>query len=117
MTPVFSVLLCFTVAATGNTNSMEAFWSAHRTWFIAVAILLVEDAIGRSRLAANSTIQLVFGFLEMTPGVGPIVAKLRLGARPRPPKSTDKGSIDALLLLAMTGLGLLGIALAVLGAE
>lgn len=58
-------------------SSLLAFLKAgdppHYLFIVGGALLIVEDAIARSPLKANSTVQLVFGLLGALPGLGPVL--------------------------------------------
>lgn len=58
-------------------SSLVAFLQAgdppHYLFLVGGALLIVEDAIARSPLKANSSIQLVFGLLGALPGLGPVL--------------------------------------------
>lgn len=55
---------------------MKAGSPPHYVYLIAGAILLLEDGIARSRLKADSTIQLFFQLLGYVPVLGPLLGKL-----------------------------------------
>lgn len=48
----------------------------HYCYAAGAGLLLTEDLIARSRLKANSTIQLAFQLLGYVPGIGAAMAKL-----------------------------------------
>lgn len=48
----------------------------HWAWVLGVTLLIVEDAIARSPLKANSTVQLVFDLLSHVPVIGVVLGRL-----------------------------------------